>query len=118
MPNSLIKYATDKGEYHWGRADIDGMPFKGDPTLQVTEDEADERFVMSCEPKNRVFDLSDANDNAEYLNVIDKTVNGWFKIIHQDRVIFKDEENKKVIIKVYLEWVVPAMIDGKPVGVR
>lgn len=110
---SLVKFFDQQsanGErIGWGRADIDGAPTIGQvPTLP--EEELQKRLTKVGNPNNRIFDLSNENDNGDYLAVMDKIVNGWAQCLHVERQFLKEE--KKWI--VYIEWVEWFMRDGSP----
>lgn len=132
MPaSSIFKFMGNNGHsnghgvLHWGRADVDGAPFRGQAPPPMTEEEADERLVRAYDPQNRYFDTSDPVQNKAYLKVLDMVTNGWAQVLNREIVkvpverIYKQEDGSQrvehdVVFKVYLEWVVPVMIDGKP----
>ena len=125
---SLIKFMDQKKDgkgnaLHWGRADIDGAPYRGAPIPGLTESEAEDRLVRIAEPYNRVFDLSVHEDNVAYLEVCDKVVNGWAKFTDRKRVTIRVRKKlpdgtieRDVKFKIYVEWVEVAMTDGKPMA--
>ena len=76
---SLLKFMSDndggeRGQLHWGRAGIDGAPFRG-PVSSLTEEEYNARVTRVGDPKNGIFDLTDPDQNKAYLLVMDKIVN-------------------------------------------
>jgi len=88
--SSLIKFTnrTDgngRGKVYWGRADRDGLPFRGAAAPTYTEDEFQDRVVRVADPKNGTFDTGDEEQNKQYLAVLDGIANGWFQLIHIDR---------------------------------
>ncbi len=115
----LIKYMNQtnggkRGSLHWGRADIDGAPFRGELPPMLPEEELDERLVRIADPRNRVFDLSDPTDNAAYLEAVDKIVNKWGHLMYIKRVVTRNKKTDAIKVRVYMEWVEFYMEDGQP----
>ena len=103
MPNSLIKFIdkTDgngRGQLYWGRASVDGLPFRGPEAPLLREEEFDDRLVRVAE------------QNKTYLEVMDSAANGWFHIMFIDR--WREEDDKHHY--VYLEWLEYFLEDGQP----
>jgi hypothetical protein len=126
-PSSLFKFMQnvnggDRGHLHWGRADIDGAPFRGHTIPMAPEDELANRLTRVADPKNQIFDLSDPTQNRAYLDVLDKIVNGWGQLLNRSRrtVIHRiklKETGEKVArmqVLMYVEWIEYFMEDGKP----
>ena len=124
---SLIKFMNQtngngRGNVQWGRADRDGAPLRSQTPLTMTEEEAEERLVKVADPHNQLFDLSDADQNTQYLEVLDKITNGWAQLL-APREVLKCKVRRKlpdgtieldVRIKIYLEWAEYFMEDGTP----
>jgi hypothetical protein len=127
MPSSsLVKFVNEvnggsRGRLHWGRSDIDGAPFRGDAPPTGTEEELEARLTRVHDPKNRTFDTTEPTDNAAYLTVMDKIVNGWAQCLHRfhRHCVEKTRDANGVMktrmkVLVYIEWVEYYMEDGKP----
>lgn len=111
----LIKFANEKdgngrGPLHWGRVDIDGLPFRGANPPLLREEEYEDRLVKVADPKNGTFYTGDAEQNKAYLRVLDGISNSWYQLIHIDRWR-NDGDNYHY---VYVEWVEFFLEDGKP----
>lgn len=105
--SSLLKFVEQKQakggvELHWSRADIDGVPFKGRP-VPLKEEEYETRTIKSFDARNGTFYTRDATQNEAYLEVLDKTANGWWQLVHIDR--FRKEGDPYFYI--YIEWLEP-----------
>lgn len=118
---SLVKYLGNsgspenpRGKTFWGRADIDGYPFRSPNPLSYTEEEFQAKAVRVADAKNGFFDLSDPDQNTRYLEVIDRHANGWYKLIWREH--HYDEANQKM--RVYVEWLEFFMEDGTQMPVR
>jgi|TARA_R110000824_G_scaffold169171_4_gene346234 hypothetical protein len=114
MTNNLIKFInrTDgngRGNLYWGRADKDGLPFRGQEAPLLREEEFDQRLVRVADPKNGTFYTGDAEQNKKYLEVMDGAANGWFHIVFVDR--WRDDDKHH---HVYLEWLEYFLEDGQP----
>lgn len=127
MPaTSLVKFmgrnqnGGTRGSLHWGRADIDGAPFRGSAPPMLPEEEMEARLTKVRDPHNATFDTSDAEQNKEYLDVLDKIANGWAELIARKHipVRFKKKTEKGIErgmrMLVYIEWVEYYMEDGQP----
>lgn len=115
MSNSLVKFTNRKegngrGQLFWGRADVDGLPFRGTQAPNYRDEEFEERIVRVADPKNGTFYTGDPLQNAEYLKVMDGITNSWFRLNFIERWR-KDED---IHHYVYLEWVEFFLEDGKP----
>lgn len=114
---SLVKFMNQRdgngrGQLHWHRAGLDGLPFRG-TIPNYTEEEFEEKLVKTGDPRNGIFDVSDAEQNKAYMAVQDKIVNGWAQAVFVERRY--DEENKTWL--VYIEWVEYFMEDSSPAQV-
>jgi len=115
MSNSLVKFTDRKdgngrGELYWGRADIDGLPYRGHKAPAFRQDEFDERVVRVGDPKNGTFFTGDPEQNKAYLKVMDGIVNSWYQLVFIDR--WREEGSSAH--HVYIEWVEYFLEDGKP----
>lgn len=115
MSNSLVKFTDRKdgngrGNLFWGRADVDGLPFRGKHAPSFRQDEFDERVVRVADPKNSTFHTGNEDENAAYLKVMDGIANGWFHLVFIER--WREEGDKKHYI--YMEWVEYFLEDGSP----
>lgn len=119
MSSSLLKFIGDRGDnqrgqLHWGRADLDGAPFRARngvvPLLR--NDEMDERLVRIADPRNGLFYTGDPEENAKYLKVMDGIANNWYQQVYIKRWRKKGNDHPHV----YIEWLEYYMEDGKPIG--
>lgn len=111
---SLVKFAsrTDgngRGQVYWGRAETDGLPFRGALPPLLREEEFEDRLVRVQDFKNGTFYTGDPVQNKTYLSVMDSIANNWFQLVHIDRWR-KEEDNSHY---VYIEWTEPFLEDGK-----
>ena len=127
MPStSLVRFMDNvnggsRGRLYWGRADIDGAPFRGNAPPTGTEEELESRLARVHDSKNRIFDTSDPDENAAYLDVMDKIVNGWAQCLHRhhdhirERIRGADGVRRtRMKVLIYIEWIEWYMEDGKP----
>ena len=115
MSNSLVKFTNQKdgngrGKLFWGRADLDGLPFRGQTAPAFRQEEFDERVVRVADPKNGTFYTGDEKENAAYLKVMDGVANNWYHLLYIDR--WREEGDKKH--HIYVEWVEYYLEDGSP----
>lgn len=113
MSGSLVRFMNrtkDSGgqPLHWGRATLDGAPFRG-PSPMFTGEEFEDRVVKVADPHNGVFDITKPEENTAYLAVLDGAANGWFRILYIKRPGEYDPKDKA---KAYVEWVEYFMEDG------
>lgn len=122
--NSFITQRHNKAdeggsELHWGRAHIDGAPFRGTP-IRVPDEVYEQRVERVTEPKMRVFDLSNPADVVDYKEILGRITSGWCQLLHRDflktttvRQTEVRDANNRVIgyektqsngIKVHMEW--------------
>jgi hypothetical protein len=113
---SLLKYVNNsssngngRGSVYWGRADLDGIPFRGMAPPLLREEEFEDRLVRVQDFKNSTFYTGDPAQNKIYTEIMDSVSNGWFQLIHIDRWR-KEGDNSPYI---YLEWTEPFLEDGK-----
>lgn len=116
MPaTSLAQYMGQKqtasgDPLHWGRADIDGVPFRGKSLPAMSEAEMETRLRKVADPQVKVFDMTKPEDVKEYQQVLGKITAQWATCIFVDRQ-FVEAEKKWL---VYLEWADWYMQDGAP----
>jgi hypothetical protein len=116
MTNSLVKFTNRKdgngrGELFWGRAGVDGLPFRGQAAPSYRDEEFEERVVRVADPKNGTFYTGDEEQNTAYLKTMDGIANGWFHMVFIDR--WRDEGDSEH--RIYIEWVEYFLEDGSPV---
>jgi hypothetical protein len=119
---SLVKFMDQTrrngSPLFWGRADLDGAPFRGPVVPMLESEEAEDRLVTTFDAQNRIFDLSRPEDNKAYLAVLDMCYNGWSQLVYVKRVVkvVRNRKTKKSRIKVevYAEWVERYKQDGRP----
>jgi len=109
MSSSLIRYSTRVGSggkrLFWGRADLDGFPFRGPSAPSMPEEEYAARVVRVADARNAFFDVTVEGENRQYLDVMECCFNGWFRLVFIDRFW-------KGTTKHYVEWVEYYMEDG------
>jgi hypothetical protein len=109
---SLVKFSNrhihNGKRLHWARAEEDGLPFRGSFAPVYTQEEFENRVVKVGDPHAETFDLSNQEQKALYLSVLDGIVNGWFQLLHIDR--WKTDTN--VYGFVWVEWVEFFLEDG------
>jgi hypothetical protein len=101
---STRKYHSEIGGPQHGDARLnwpgtmDGFPYVGDPgdlKQQETED-----IELQYDYKSRMFELWEPQQKAEFDDINDKIVNGWYRILK--RTDNWDDEKKH--FRVWLEW--------------
>jgi hypothetical protein len=109
-PTSMIKYLGQvnggKQKLHWGRVDLDGLPFRGAVPPTWRNEDFENRSARVGDARNSIFDLTDADQNARYLEVLDRIVNGWYQCLNR---VFIQEK-----MVVYIEWVEWHLENGMP----
>lgn len=115
--SSLVKYYQDRGpengngrgQYWWGRADRDGLPFRGRAVPNYTEEEFEEKLVRTGDAKVNLFDVTEDGDQRQaYLTVVDRVANGWYVCLHREHH-FVDGR-----MLVYIEWFERFVEDRNP----
>ena len=104
---SLLKFVDetktkDGANLHWSRADIDGVPFRGVP-VPLKEEEYEAKTIKSFSAYNGVFYTGKKEENDKYLEVLDKTANGWWQLVHIDRY----RKDGDPYFHIYVEWLEP-----------
>lgn len=113
MPTSLVKFASridggDRGKLYWGRADIDGAPFRGQQPPLLSQEEFEARVTKVADVKNGTFRTWVEEDNKGYLDVLDKIANSWAECVFVER--WRDVESGRHA--VYIEWIEYYLEDG------
>jgi hypothetical protein len=83
---------------HWGRAIDDGLPFRGKASMYKNEDEYESKVSRICDFKLKKFLIDDPKDHAEYMGVMDKIANRWFRLFYIERQVAAAQPF------IYLEW--------------
>lgn len=113
---SLIKFSnrtkdgSGRGNLFWGRANVDGAPFRGMLPPNFTEEEFEARAHRVADPDNRTFYTGSKEENKAYLDIMDAICNGWAQLIYVERW----REPGDIHHYVYIEWVKYYMEDGAP----
>lgn len=93
----------------WGRIEQDGLPFEGSPRALLREQEIQDRQVTVRKAYNRIFDLSDPDDNKAYLEVLEASANVWWEVRYHDLWRNPGENH----MHAYVEWFIPVITDGE-----
>lgn len=119
MASSLVKFASridgnGRGKLYWGRAGVDGLPFRGHTAPTFTEEEFDERVVRIADPHNGTFHTWVPEENQKYLDVMDKIMNDWARLVYQETWREKIKLNGRVQqgIVHYVVWAEFYLEDG------
>jgi len=111
---SLVKFSNrhvHRGKrVHWGRAEQDGLPYRGAFAPMYTQEEFEERVVRVGDPHAETYDLSQPDQKVEYLGVMDGIVNGWFQCLFVER--WHDAVNPFGWVRI--EWIEYFLEDGHP----
>ena len=110
---SFLKYQDDqelkdgngRGSLSFGRAHVDGMPFRGPSMLM--KDEEYSTFTETVQDFGaKVFDVGDPQEYEELKLILDRTVNGWYQILEMDKKWGTTDKGKPTVF-VFLMWTVP-----------
>lgn len=111
MASSLVKFAN-RAEHagsgkrlFWERADIDGLPYRGQFAPHMPEEEYEQRVVRVADARNGFFDTAIPDQNKVYLDVLECCQNGWYQLIHLERFWRQTTSH-------YVEWFEYYMEDG------
>lgn len=104
---SIRKYHGENGGYphgadklHWPGT-LDGYPVKSTGALPPDlKKEEVENLDLQLDFKSKMFELWDVSQKADFDDINDKLVNGWYML--QRRTDHWDEEHKH--FRVWLEW--------------
>lgn len=111
--SSFLKYLADeevikgngRGSLSFSRANIDGMPFRGQ-TAPLKEEEYDDFTEVVNDFDVGMFDISKPEEYKALKAIFDKAVNQWFKIIDYDKQWVKKPDGSTTII-VYVAYTIP-----------
>jgi len=99
--SSILKYMQQSdANLHWGRASVDGLPFRSRSVPMMREEEFENRAVRVCDAHVATFDMSDAQQRAKYEYILDRAANNWFQVFYTQR---NWDPDKKCMV-VYIEW--------------
>ena len=111
--SSFLKYQENKdvvagngrGPLSFSRAHVDKMPFRGAPPM-LREEEYEQCTEVVRDACVSVFDLSDPTHKAQYQEVIDRSVNGWY-MIHRIQEKLVDQADGSMKVFVYCVYSAP-----------
>ena len=102
----VLKYFGERGgsdSVHGGQLNwpgtSTGFPFRGNNVPSLTTEENEEiplAFDFHC----KIFELWDEDALKEYRQIRDRAANGWYQLVHIERLFDEDQKNWRV----YLEW--------------
>lgn len=90
----------------WGRTDVDGLPFRGPTAPYMPEDEFQERVTRVRDFRNAFFDVTDAQQNRDFCQVMECCGNGWFELFFIERFWKGTSQH-------YVEWFEYYLEDGR-----
>jgi hypothetical protein len=102
---SIHKYYGEQGGFngadklHWPGT-LDGYPVKSRGLPPDLKKEETENLELQLDFKSRMFELWDPEQKANFDDINDKIINGWY--LQQRRTDNWDEEKKH--FRVWLEW--------------
>lgn len=70
-------------ELHFGRAQQDGMPFRGPSTL-LKEDEYQTNTEQVNDAFAELFDLSNKEHKQKYVEILDRAANHWYLVLKDE----------------------------------
>jgi len=117
--SSLVKFRNqidggNRGMLFWGRAVVDGLPFRGPQAPMLRQEEYEARVVRVADPQNGTFKTWVQGENDAYRKVMDMILNGWAQCIFVER--WRDAETDRHV--VYIEWAQYYMEDGAPTSLQ
>src|SRR4051812_18402431 len=68
-------------ELHFGRASLDGMPYRGKPML-LREEEYEELTEVVSDSHVKIFDITNEEQRKEFSEIIDRCISGWY-VVHE-----------------------------------
>lgn len=77
-----------------------GMPFRGPTAPLLKRDELIDHVQIHRDFRHKKFDLSDSEQDKQFEHVMDRCINGWYKLYYIDRRWSEEKQN----YIVYLEW--------------
>jgi len=104
---SLRKYHGEHGGLQHGESmlqwpgTIDGFPILSDPSTQFNlKQEEVENLDTQMAFKSRLFELWDPQQKAEFDDISDKIINGWYRLLKRSE--HWDDEQKH--FRIWMEW--------------
>lgn len=101
----LMKYFGEQGDQHNGRlfwsSALDGLPFRGNAAPVLTQEEFDTSLETHYDFHSKEFDLTDPEQQKEYVEVMDRICNGLY--VEYYKAIKEDQATGRVRY-AYLEW--------------
>jgi len=79
---------------------LDGFPVLGSGQRNDLKQDELENIELQYDFKSKMFELWDVNQKAEFDDINDKIVNGWYRLLK--RSDNWDDDNKH--FRVWLEW--------------
>jgi hypothetical protein len=114
MPSSLVKFSAElerNGQnLYWSRAGEDGVPFRGKQAPMLPDPVYEERVTKVADYRNSFFDVGDPAQNAQFLAIMDRCLNGWFHLMHLER-FWAGPDGRRTTYH-YVEWAEYYMEDG------
>lgn len=109
---SLLKYVTDgasatsdRGKVSFGRAHLDGVPYRG-PSAMLREEEYEDLTEVVQDGHVAVFDLSKEEDKQMLTKIVDAAANSWYSIWKmQEHAALQSDGSVKIF--VYCVWTQP-----------
>jgi hypothetical protein len=101
---SVMKYVDEQGPSHGGPLlwpGYHGIPVRSSGMPALTEDEIDRQMEFHHDFHSREFDLSDPVQKAEYDDIMDRIVNGWYTLYYREPPVREPQTGKRL---VYMEW--------------
>lgn len=92
----------DGDDVHWGRVELDGVPFRGRPSLLHAE-EYETHAVYVADVYVKRFNCLNEDELEEYRKVMDLVANGRATILAEDTV--HDAENWYEMVKYQVTYV-------------
>lgn len=105
---SLFKYFGEQDDEHrgllyWEALPVVGLPLRNVPNAPLlNREELESSIEVSFDFRAREFDLFDKQQFDEFAKIMDKIVNGWYKLLHIHRAT--DQQTGRVRY-IYMEWV-------------
>lgn len=82
---------------HWGRVDLDGVPFVGEPPL-CREDEYAARTALVGHYKSQFFEANDPEQRKQFSAVMERCYNNLYHLQCVERFVNGSNQH-------YVEWV-------------
>lgn len=109
---SIIKYLSEKGPdkdprgpLFWGRAKIDGAPFRGTQPPLLRDEEFRKLAERVYDAGVKVFRLWEPDELEEYTLIVDRIINNYYRPIRREYLPVPEKNSFAVL----LEWGAPRM---------